>query len=76
MSWYRYKRGGWEIAVDAINIQDAAKTIREQAPGAQFVGEFTPPTWDHPSMATAIVSERRQQQITQRAKMENQNAGF
>lgn len=76
MPWYIYQRGGCQIAVDAINIQDAAKTVMMQAPGAQLLGEFTPPSWDHPSMATAIVSEKRQAQITQRARMENQDAGF
>jgi hypothetical protein len=76
MPWYLYKRGGWEIAVDAMNAQDAAKTIKIQAPGAQFQGEFTPPSWDAPSMATAIVSDKRQAQIRWRAMRENQEAGF
>ncbi len=76
MPWYMYKRGGWEIAVDAINVQDAAKVIRVQAPGAQYQGEFIPPTWDHPSMATAIISERRQVEISARARKENREAGF
>lgn len=76
MPWYMYKRGGWEIAVDAINVQDAGRTIKVQAPGAHFQGEFTPPTWDHPSIATAIVSERRQAQISARIQRENRDAGF
>ncbi len=76
MPWYLYRRGGWQIAVDAVNAQDAAKTVRMQAPGAQLQGEFTPQTWDHPSMATAIVSERRQAQISERARKERLEAGF
>ena len=76
MPWYMYKRGGWEIAVDAINAQDAGATIKVQAPGAQYQGEFTPPSWDHPSMATAIVSEKRQEQISARIQRENRDAGF
>jgi hypothetical protein len=71
-----YKRGGWEIAVDAMNAQDAAKTIRFEAPGAQLQGQFTPTGWDHPSTMTAIVSERRQAEISARARKENREAGF
>lgn len=76
MPWYLYRRGGWQIAVDAMNAQDAAQTVRMQAPGARLEGEFTPATWDHPSMATAIVSERRQAQISERARKERLDAGF
>ena len=76
MPWYSYKRGGWEIAVDAMNIQDASQHIKREAPGAVYRGEFTPPTWDHPSMATAMTTSRRQAQITARHKKENHDAGF
>jgi transcriptional regulator of nitric oxide reductase len=63
MPWYSYKRGGWDIAVDAINQRDAAQHIKTQAPGAVFRGQITPPTWNSPSMATAMVTARRDNQI-------------
>lgn len=76
MTWFLYKLRGWEIAVDAMNAIDAGRHIKIHAPGAQFQGEFTPPSWDHPSMATAMTTERRQAQISARAKQEAQDAGF
>ena len=27
MSWYWYKRGGWQIAVDAVSSRDAAYSV-------------------------------------------------
>jgi hypothetical protein len=64
MPWYSYKLGGWQIAVDAINRQDAAQHIKRAAPGAEYQSEFNPPhmvnTW---SMATAMVTERRDAEI-------------
>ncbi len=76
MPWYAYKRGGWQIAVDAIDVMDAGRHIRKHAPGAQLQGEFEPPTWDSPSQATAMVTERRQAQISERAARERHDAGF
>ena len=65
MPWYAYKRGGWQIAVDAINQRDAAQHIKHAAPGAEYQGEFTPPsmTSGKTSMATAMVTERREAEI-------------
>jgi hypothetical protein len=40
MTYYIYKRGNWRVAVDAINIQDAAQWIKENAPGAKFDGVY------------------------------------
>ena len=64
MPWYSYKRGGWEIAVDAINQRDAAQHIERNAYGAEYQGEFTPPTRTY-SMATAMTTARRQEQISE-----------
>ena len=63
MSWYSYKRGGWQIAVDAINQRDAAQHIKHAAGGAEYQGEFIPPSMNNPSIATAMVTERREAEI-------------
>ncbi|MBC8508880.1 MAG: hypothetical protein H8D34_28830 [Chloroflexi bacterium] len=65
MPWYSYKSGGWQIAVDAINQRDAAQHIKIIAPGAKYMGEFTPPrmTSGAISMATATATERREAEI-------------
>jgi hypothetical protein len=72
MPWYWYKRGGWEIAVDAISRQDANQHIKRHATGAVFQGEFTPPSMQHPSIATAIVTDRRQEQISNTIRREQE----
>ena len=71
MPWYFYKSGGWEVAVDAMNKLDADHTVSIQARGAKYVGEFTPPSMQNPSPVTAIVSARRQEQISERIRREN-----
>lgn len=63
MPWYAYKLGGWEIAVDAMNQRDAAQHIKLAAPGAVFEGIFNPPVAPNWSMRTAMVTERRDEQI-------------
>ena len=64
MPWYAYHRGGWQIAVHAINQRDAAQHIKRSAPGATFDGEmFSLPTWNNPSPATAMITERVQEII-------------
>lgn len=63
MPWFLYKLGAWEIAVDAINQQDAAQHIKRHAPGAEYQGPFTPPSMARPSSATAMTTARRQAQI-------------
>jgi hypothetical protein len=64
MTWYSYKRGGWQIAVDAINQKDAAQHIKQHAPGAEYQGEiWILPTMENPSMATAMVTLRREEEI-------------
>jgi hypothetical protein len=63
LSWYSYKRGGWQIAVDAINQHDAAQHIKHAAPGAEYQGEFSPPSMNFPSIATAMVTARRDEEI-------------
>ena len=71
MPWYSYKRGGWEIAVDAMSQRDAAQHIKIHAPGAVFQGEFTPPSMMHPSMATAMVTARRQEEISETIRLQD-----
>ncbi len=70
MAWYSYKRGGWQIAVDAVNQQDAAKHIKLFAPGAEYQGKLNPPSMEYPSMATAMTTPARQEQITNAARKE------
>ena len=67
MPWFQYKLGHWVIAVDAINQRDAARFIRQAAPGASYEGRMFPPPasskeW---SNATAMITGRRQQQVTE-----------
>ena len=69
MTWYAYKRGGWQIAVDAINQHDAAQYIKRAAPGAEYQGEFTPPSMAHPSMATAMVTPKWDAEIRAKAEV-------
>jgi hypothetical protein len=66
MSWYSYKCGGWQIAVDAINQRDAAEHIKIYAPEAVYQGEFNPPSMANPSTATAMTTARRQEIISRR----------
>ena len=66
MPWYWYKRGGWEIAVDAVSQRDAAQHIARHAPGAEYHGQYTPPTMQNPSIATAMVTAKRDEQIRSR----------
>jgi len=68
MPWYAYKRGGWEIGVDAMNQHDASKYIQQHAQGAKFMGAFTPGfAWN--SM-TAMTTYDRQRQIHEYAVKE------
>ena len=66
MTWYSYKRGGWEIAVDATSKQDAAAHIKIHALGAEYQGEYNPPTAPNYSTATAMTTAKRQEQISQK----------
>jgi hypothetical protein len=68
MPWYSYKLDGWYIAVDAVNQHDAAKHIKSAAPGAEYQGELNPPTMQFASTATAMVTERREEEIRNRAR--------
>ena len=63
MPWYAYKSGSWNIAVDALNQRDAAQHIKHAAPGATFEGIYQPPTAPKFSNYTAMVTERRDEQI-------------
>lgn len=72
MPWYAYHRGGWQIAVDAINKHDADTLKRREFPDAAFDGEFTPPSMMYPSIATAFVTPRRQEQISETIRRENE----
>jgi hypothetical protein len=49
-----------------MNLRDAAQHIKHAAPGAKFEGELHPPTAPNWSMATAMVTERRDEQIRAR----------
>ena len=68
MTWYAYKRGGWEIAVDAMNRPDASQHIKLHAPGAVFQGEFTP-SHSYNNM-TAMTTACRQEQISANLRRE------
>ena len=70
MSWYWYKQGGWEIAVDAVSHQDAAELIRRYAPEAVYQGQYDPPKPPAYSMATAMTTPKRQEQISQKIRNE------
>ena len=63
MSWYAYRLNNWLIAVDAMNQRDAAQHIKRAAPGAVFEGEIRPPSAPSWSVATAMITERREEQI-------------
>jgi hypothetical protein len=62
--WFAYHRGGWQIAVDAMNKADADILKRREFSDAVYDGEFSPPSMMHPSPATAFVTPRRQEQIS------------
>lgn len=66
MAWFWYKRGGWEIAVDAVSRRDADNLISIHAMGAKFTGEHAPPTGAKAqySTATAMTTEKRQAEIS------------
>ncbi len=68
MPWYAYKRGGWEIAVDAVSKKDAASYIAIYAPGAVSHGEMIPPTSASYSTLTAMTTPARQEQIIENNK--------
>ena len=72
MPWYAYHRDNWQIAVDAISKADADKLRRREFPDAEFDGEFIPPTMANPSPATAFVTQKRQEQISERIRRENE----
>jgi hypothetical protein len=63
MAWFWFKRGGWEIAVDAVSLKDARHHVNIFAFGAVYRGELTPPTMAFPSIATAMTTSKRQEQI-------------
>jgi hypothetical protein len=58
--WFWYKRGYWEMAVNAINRKDANEHIKVSAPGAVFTGEHQ---LSVTTMATGMVTAKRQAQI-------------
>jgi hypothetical protein len=64
--WFYYKRGGWAMAVNAVNRNDANAHIKRSAPGAVFQGEGIYPA--HESVITGMVTDARHKQI--REKME------
>lgn len=71
MPWYAYKRGGWEIAVDAVSQHDAAQHIKRNAFGAVFQGEFTP---SHSlNTMTAMVTPKREEIIRAAIEKEYQD---
>lgn len=58
--YYFYRRGYWEIGVDAMNRKDADQYIKANSPGAKFIGKFIP---ERETTATGAVTEKRQQEI-------------
>jgi hypothetical protein len=68
MTWHWYTRGGWQIAVDAVSKQDAAEHIKRHAPGAEYRGEYPPPSMASPSIATAMTTAKRQEQISNKVR--------
>lgn len=75
MPWYAYHRGGWQIAVDAMNKADADALKRREFAGAEFDGEFTPVSMANGwSAASAFVTPRREAQIHERFVAEQERA--
>ena len=68
MPWYSYKRGGWQIAIDALNQRDAAQHIKRVAPGAIYQGKLNPPSMKNASLATAIVTPARDVEIRENSR--------
>lgn len=58
--YYVYKLGGWWIACDAINHQDAAQFIKAIAPGAKYIGKGVNMA---PKTATGAITDARQAEI-------------
>jgi hypothetical protein len=72
VNYYWYKRGGWEIAVDAMSKHDADQYIKIHAPGAKFVGSWVPSSSGVRSTATGAVTAKRQAQIHETLEREYQ----
>jgi len=68
MSWYKFVKSGWTIAVDAIDSGDAATTVYRQAPGAHLIGPINPANTNSDHDDRIIVSERRRAQIAAQAR--------
>lgn len=76
MPWYSYHRGGWQIAVDAMNQRDAAKFMAREVPDAVYDGPYDPPTTGPYSVATAFVTPRRQEIISAKVRKMLQELGL
>ena len=71
--YYLYKRGGWNIAVDATSHQDAAQTIKLHAMGAQFIGTDARCEGKGYEMFTAFITPKRQEQVRAKFRKEQEN---
>ena len=58
--YYFYRRGYWEIGVDAISKKDADDYIAVNAMGAKYIGRHIPP---RETMATGAITPARQHEI-------------
>ena len=71
--YYLYKRGGWNIAVDATSHQDAAQMIKRHATGAQFVGTDAGCEGKGYEMFSAFITPKRQEIISAKFRKEQEN---
>lgn len=58
-TWYWYKLGYWEMAVNAVSKKDADEHIKSSAPGAKYNGNFEPSRYNT-GTATGMVTEKMQ----------------
>jgi len=62
--YYWYQQGGFVMAVDAMNHQDAARTVKLRFGEAKYAGHF--PASAFPKTACGVISDARQEQISNR----------
>ena len=56
MPWYLYQRGGWQLAILAINRKDADVYAKRDDPRLKFVSEYTPAHTQNFNTVTAAVT--------------------
>jgi hypothetical protein len=68
--YFHYRRGGWCFCVLAVSKQDADARKNLSAPTAEYLGEWTPPTWHSKTvtMETGMISTKAQEIMSGDAK--------